>query len=262
MLSRNLHPSVVRLFLSSVLRSDGFCAYYMSSYALHRYKFWRIGRTRISTHFRCTFMRTCKPSSSVSGPNTLIQSFFSGVIRWGGMGIRRVSDFFPAAEACAAADIGGNTGMPEVEGISVGSVSIMSSSSSSCCGGISCDPDPEGPSSLAISSSFSIGSLGSAVLGVFFIFLLVFFFATTCALDSAAATTIFRKASNIREAGFIWGYASKDQRSQVNSTVYARRENVSLRCSRVPGLIRYASLTLNILMKDGRQEPRRMFFRI
>ena len=177
--------------------------------------------TRISTHFRCTFMRTCNCSISVKGEKMFTQSFFSGVIRWGGMGIRRVSDFFPAAEACAAADIGGNTGMPEVEGISVGSVSIMSSSSSPCCDGISCDPDPEGPSSLAMSSSFSIGSLGSAVLGVFFIFLLVFFFATTCALDSAAATTIFREASNVREAGFIWGYAGEDQRSQVNSTVYA-----------------------------------------
>ena len=92
-------------------------------------RFFKTPRTLISTDLRWMFIRTCNPRISVRGPNTCSQSFFSGVIRCGGMGIRLVSDF--KVDFSAPGATGAKEGASVVGGANcVGSVSIMSSSSS------------------------------------------------------------------------------------------------------------------------------------
>lgn len=83
-------------------------------------------RTRSSTHFLGTFILTCNPNISVNGPNILTQSFLSGVIRCGGMGILRLSDFNADLPATLA-DMGGKDGADDVGN---GSVLMIISSSS------------------------------------------------------------------------------------------------------------------------------------
>jgi hypothetical protein len=87
-----------------------------------------------STHFLCTFILTCKPSISVRGPKIFIQSFFSGVIRWGGIAILRISDLRVerVTEAGAGAKTGAEEGLGRSEGWSSMSISSSSSTLSFC----------------------------------------------------------------------------------------------------------------------------------
>lgn len=110
-------------------------------------------RTRASTVLRWTFILTCSPRISVKGPNMLIQSFFSGVIRCGGIGIRLVSDFRDVRKA--SAETGSNAGAADVLGSEFSSTSIMSSSSALACSAV------EGIESVIGSSSFIVSSPSS-----------------------------------------------------------------------------------------------------
>ena len=85
--------------------------------------------TLISTHLLCTFIRIWSPKISVNGPKTFNQSFLRGVIRWGGIGIRRVSDFNVVLSAPVATLA--KTGAVRFCGSNEASKLIMGGSSSS-----------------------------------------------------------------------------------------------------------------------------------
>ncbi len=144
--------------------------------------------TLASTHLRWTFMRTCSPRISVNGPNMFTQSFLSGVMRWGGIGIRRVSDL--SVVFCALAGRGSNVGAADGCAMDVGSTSIISSSSSSL-GTVSVMAlSLSLLSASCISSSWSPAGLGAP----FFLPILRRFFLGAAALVDGVAwvETIFK----------------------------------------------------------------------
>ena len=102
----------------------------------------------------------------------LTQSFFNGVIRCGGMGIRLVSDF--SVVFSALGDTGGNVGAEVLGARKEGSASIINSSSSAI-GGLEEEAaavgwrvdEPVSFSSISPSSSWMSFCEGSAVLAFF-----------------------------------------------------------------------------------------------
>lgn len=128
----------------------------------------------------------------MSGPKILIQSFFSGVIRCGGIATRLVSDFRVVCRAEA-----GNGGKAGAEDSGTSSVSIIKSSSSSPSGkfvGMFDSAVSSGISAESMSSSASIGSTTSTAPGVwagFFDCLLRFLRTEGGELAIAIKATIF-----------------------------------------------------------------------
>ena len=144
--------------------------------------------TLISTHFLCTFIRTCNCNISVNGEKTLTQSFFKGVMRCGGMGILRISDL--SADRCADAGRAGKAGASACDGAD-GSVSIITSSSwsfqlvSGCASSTAASPaSPSAGADSTISRS-SAPSAGAVLAGFLDIFLRFFFCLTSEVLACA-----------------------------------------------------------------------------
>ena len=132
------------------------------------------------------------------------QSFLRGVIRWGGIGIRLVSDL--SVVFSAPADTGENTNAEEVDG-SRGSVSIISSSSASSStaavivvGSASTSKDEETAPRVMSISSFSLSTCwdeeGWVWVGFLRVILLRFFLAFTpdndvVEVNNLGVTTMF-----------------------------------------------------------------------
>lgn len=119
----------------------------------------------------------------------LIQSFFRGVIRCGGIGIRLVSDFRDVRRA--SAETGSNAGAADVLGSEFSSTSIMISSSGLVCSAVEGIVSVIGSSSVIVSSPSLRADEEEAV--VFFDFLLRFFrgaFAAAEVLVGLFVTTI------------------------------------------------------------------------
>lgn len=152
--------------------------------------------TRASTHLRCTFILTCSPRISVSGPKIFIQSFFRGVIRCGGIAIRLVSDFNLVLSAFWAR--GGNAGAEDTCGKSVGSVSIINASSSKSAGLEGIGGFAGAAASPITSSSLAFSEIDkSAMRGAFREILRRFFRPDKVEVeDSGWVTTISRQVFN------------------------------------------------------------------
>ena len=147
-----------------------------------------VKHTLISTHLRCTFIRTCNPRISVNGPKILSQSFFRGVILWGGIGIRLISDLRVVFSAPGAT--GGNANAEVSSDKRVGSVSIIGSSSTFAViivgsASISRDEEPAArvDKIMSVSPSSSLSRCedeeGKVWVGFLRVIFLLFFFAFT-----------------------------------------------------------------------------------